>query len=339
MREVKLHTLRLQRLAVICGAVLLTMVAGPAAAPQSKTVKVVAATGPASQSVAGPTTIQNDEPVIVSTDLVTMTVSVTDVDGRCVSGLEKKDFSILDNKVPQEISFFSDDDQAASVGIVFDVSGSMSGSNLMKAKDALANFIQTSHPQDEYFLIDFSSSPRLLLNRTLDGEAVLRKLTLVQPGGQTALYDATYLALAHLAGANSQKRADSIISPGQDNDSRYTFSQHRRALKESDVTIYAIGTNPNANVKAEMYGRLALEELASASGGRAFFPRNATQMAEAFERVALELRHRYSIGYRPTDFIANGKWHRVKVTVKTPAELKRVFVRSSDGYYASASWR
>lgn len=88
-----------------------------------------------------------------------------------------------------------------------------------------------------------------------------------------------------------------------------------------------------------MYGRLALEELAAESGGKAFFPRNAGQMAEAFERVALELRHQYSIGYRPGSFVANGKWHRVKVSVKSPIELKRVFVRNASGYYATGSGR
>jgi Ca-activated chloride channel family protein len=215
----------------------------------------------------------------------------------------------------------------------------MSGKSIMKAKEALASFIQTSHPNDEYFLIDFSSRPRLLLNRTLDGDAVLRKLTYVEPHGQTALYDAAYLALAHLTNATQRKRAVLIISDGQDNDSRYTFSELRRALKESDVTVYAIGTNPNTNWKDEVYGRLALEELASASGGKAFFPRNSEQMDEAFESIALELRHRYSIGYRPANFVANGKWHRVKVKVRPPIELKRVFVRNSEGYYAFGSLR
>jgi len=267
------------------------------------------------------------------------TVSVTDANGHYVSGLEQKDFIVSDNKVAQEITFFNDDDVPASVGIVFDVSGSMSGQNIMKAKEALATFIQTSHPSDEYFLIDFSSRPRLLLNRTLDGDAVLGKLTYVEPQGKTALYDAAYVALAHLANAALRKRAVLIISDGQDNDSRYTFSELRRALKESEVTVYAIGTNPNASMKEEMYGKAALEELASASGGKAFFPRNSEQMDEAFERIALELRHRYSIGYRPSNFTADGKWHRVKVKVTAPIELKRVLVRSPDGYYAVGSFR
>ena len=105
------------------------------------------------------------------------------------------------------------------------------------------------------------------------------------------------------------------------------------------MTVYAIGTNPSANTKEEMYSRLALEELASASGGKAFFPRNLEQMDEAFERIALELRHQYSIGYRPANFTADGKWHRVKVKVTPPIEPKHLFVRSAEGYYAVGSLR
>lgn len=327
-------------LAAICAALFSIMIAGSAAVAQLKS-----ATGDnpgARQSSQAPSTRptpSDQEQMVINTDLVTMTVSVIDANGRYVLGLDKKDFSVSDNKVAQEITFFSDDDLPASVSIVFDVSGSMSGDNIMTAKAALAGFVRTSHPKDEYFLIDFSSRPRLLLNRILDGDTVLRKLTYVEPHGQTALYDAAYFALAHLSNATRRKRAVLIISDGQDNDSRYTFSELRQALKESDVTVYAIGTNPNSTTKGELYGKLALEELASASGGKAFFPRNSEQMNEAFERVALELRHQYSIGYRPANFTADSKWHHVKVKVTPPIELKRVFVRSPEGYYAVGSLR
>lgn len=88
-----------------------------------------------------------------------------------------------------------------------------------------------------------------------------------------------------------------------------------------------------------MYSDLALERLASVTGGRAFFPRSSSQMNEAFEQIALELRHQYSIGYRPSNFMADRSWHRIRVKVMTPQELKRVFVRSREGYYADGSLR
>ena len=108
-------------------------------------------------------------PVIVNTDLITVTVTVTDIYGRYVSGLGKNAFSVFDDKLQQDISFFSDEDAPVSVGVIFDVSGSMSGDKISRAREALSHFIQTSHNSDEYFLIAFNSRAQLLLDRTRDG--------------------------------------------------------------------------------------------------------------------------------------------------------------------------
>src|SRR6266851_10455422 len=186
--------------------------------------------------------VGTDERVMVNTDLVTLSVSVTNADGQAVPGLDKSAFAVFDNKAPQKISFFSDEDAPASIAVVFDTSGSMSGPKIARAKEALADFIQTSHARDEYFLIDFDSQARLLLDRTRDGDALLRKLTYAEPHGNTALYDAVYLGIEKLMRGAYQKRAILLISDGEDNDSRYSFNELRRSLKESDVIIYAIGT-------------------------------------------------------------------------------------------------
>ena len=113
-----------------------------------------------------------DEPVKIKTDLITMTLTVTDIYGRYVSGLKKEAFKIFDNNHEQEITFFSDSDAPVSIGILFDVSDSMSGEKIAKSRKALERFINTSHPSDEYFLIAFNSRAQLLLDRTRDGEAV-----------------------------------------------------------------------------------------------------------------------------------------------------------------------
>src|SRR3954463_9598287 len=126
-----------------------------------------------------------DRPVKIKTDLVTLTLTVTDQYGRYVSGLSKNAFTIQDNNQEQDIQFFSDSDAPVSVGIVFDVSGSMSGEKILKARQALSRFILTSHPSDEYFLIAFNSRAQLLLDRSRDGDAVLQKLSLVQPQKNT----------------------------------------------------------------------------------------------------------------------------------------------------------
>src|SRR5215510_7857073 len=176
--------------------------------------------------------VDDKAPIITNTDLITFNVTVTDIYGRFVSGLSKNAFSIYDEKAQQDITFFSDEDAPVSVGVLFDVSGSMSGDKVHRARDALAHFIQTSHDRDEYFLIGFNSRAQLLMDRTRDGQAVLDKLTFVQTKNNTALYDACYLGVERVQRGTHPKRALLLISDGQDNNSRYTFNELRRVLKE-----------------------------------------------------------------------------------------------------------
>jgi Ca-activated chloride channel family protein len=302
------------------------------------------------QKATGPIVAANDDPatsqqkpgqelsgpLIVNTDLITFTVTVTDTYGRFVSGLNKNAFTVFDEKKPQEITYFSDDDSPVSVGVIFDVSGSMSGDKVRRARDALSKFIQTSHNSDEYFLIAFNSRAQLLLDRTRDGNSVLDKLTFVHTRNNTALYDACYLGVEKVQRGAHSKRALLLISDGQDNNSRYTFNELRRLLKESDVVLYGVGilSGSDAGSALGMEGQGILDELASVSGGKAFFPRSAAEMDDIFEQIALELRHQYSIGYKPANFSNDGKWRRVKVKVTPPRGLPRLFVRSKEGYYA-----
>jgi Ca-activated chloride channel family protein len=282
-----------------------------------------------------------DGPLIITTDLITFTVTVTDTYGRFVSGLNKNAFTVFDDKQPQEITYFSDDDAPVSVGVIFDVSGSMSGDKVKRARDALSKFVQTSHNSDEYFLIGFNSRAQLLLDKTRNGDAVLDKMTFVQTRGNTALYDACYLGVEKVQRGAHPKRALLLISDGQDNNSRYTFNELRRLLKESDVVLYGVGIlgGGDAGSALGMEGQGILDELSSVSGGKAFFPRSPAEMDDIFEQIALELRHQYSIGYKPTNFGNDGKWHKVKVKVAPPRGLPRLFVRTKEGYYAIPSSR
>ena len=279
--------------------------------------------------------------VTTNTDLITFTVTVTDTYGRFVSGLNKNAFTVFDDKKQQEITYFSDDDSPVSVGVIFDVSGSMSGDKVRRARDALSKFVQTSHNSDEYFLIAFNSRAQLLLDKTRDGNAVLDKLTFVHTKDNTALYDACYLGVEKVQRGAHPKRALLLISDGQDNNSRYTFNELRRLLKESDVVLYGIGIlgGGDAGSALGMEGQGILDELASVSGGKAFFPRSPAEMDDIFEQIALELRHQYSIGYKPTNFSNDGRWHKVKVKVTPPRGLPRLFVRTKEGYYAIPSTR
>lgn len=278
-----------------------------------------------------------ENPIKVKTDLVTLTLTVTDLYGRYVSGLDKKAFTVFDNNQEQEITYFSDADAPISIGIVFDVSGSMSREKIAKSRRALEKFINTSHPADEYSLISFNDRAKLLLDRTRDGEALLQKLTLIETKGNTALYDAVYLGVERVTRGTRQKKALLVISDGQDNSSRYNFSEVRRTMKESDVVIYAVGIldGRDSGSMEGMQGQAFLDELASVTGGKSFYPQTDIELDEIFERIALELRHQYSIGYTPKDFAPDGKWHKVKTKVKPPRGLPRLTVRSREGYYAT----
>ena len=303
------------------------------AAPTTTTTSAAPLAGP---SIA----VENDRPVITHTDMVTLTVTVTDTYGRFVTGLGKNAFTVTDDKVEQDITFFSDEDAPVSLGVIFDVSGSMGGEKINKAREALKKFIETSHTGDEYFLIGFNNRAQLLLDRTRDSDSLMQKLTFVQTKGQTALYDACYLGVERVTRGAHPKRAVLLISDGQDNSSRYTFTELRRMLKESDVIIYAVGIVDGNDESALGYGgRAILEELAGVSGGKAFFPSTGAEMNDTFERIALELRTQYSIGFRPTNFVNNGKWHKLKIRVQPPRGFPRLFVRGREGYYATTNPR
>ena len=271
-------------------------------------------------------------PVVINTDLVSVTVSVTDRDGRHVSGLDQRAFTIYDDNLPQEIKFFSDADTPISLAVIFDTSKSMSGDKIMRSRDALARFVKTSHRDDEYSLISFSDRAQLLIDRTRDADAMIAKFTYVQPRGETALYDATFLGVEKVTRGSRTRRAILLITDGNDTSSRYKFKELRRSLQESDVVLYAIGILAYSWSEARR-GRNTLQELASVTGGKAFFPDGKAGIDEAFEQIALELRSQYSVGYRPTDLTSDRRWHRIKVNVIPPGK-SRLLVRNREGFYA-----
>lgn len=341
---------------LVCTLSGLLLAGGSALAPTAK-AQQPAITRPAAEV----SQTLDDKPLIVNTDIVNVTVTVTDSNGRYVEGLERSAFAVFDDKLQQEITFFGDEDAPISVGIVFDMSGSMSGEKISRARQALARFVETSHPGDEYFLIAFDSRARLLLDRTHDSGALLNKVAFVQPGGQTALYDAVYLGVEKVLRGMHQRRALIVISDGEDNNSRYSIKELVRQVKESGVVVYTVGileppassassssTQPHEpffrrpmpvgfspmESASHQYDRMTLEELAIPSGGRAFLAHSDSETTDVFESIALELRHQYSIGYRPQNFTDDGKWHRIKVRLNPRPGLPRLFVRSREGYYA-----
>jgi Ca-activated chloride channel family protein len=280
-----------------------------------------------------PSATSDDGRVAISTEVISVTVSITDTHGRFITGLPKDAFQVYEDKVAQEVSFFSAQDAPASIGVIFDLSGSMQGEKSRRARAALRQFIQTSHPEDEYSLIGFSDRAQVLMENTSDSEALMNRLAGLQPGGDTALYDAVSLGLDQVSQGRWPKRALIIISDGEDNNSRLTFKKIRQMVKEANVLIYGILIREYV---PRGLGELVMDELSSVSGGRYFLADGVEQMTEAFERIALELRQQYSIGYVPTRFVADGKWRRIKVRVIPPPDNPRLVVRARDGYYAVA---
>jgi Ca-activated chloride channel family protein len=209
----------------------------------------------------------------------------------------------------------------------------MSDGTIERAKVALARFIQTSHPQDEFSLIGFSSSPQLLLDRVRDGHAVLNKFTYVNPTGNTGIYDAVSLGIDKVTQGVYPKQAIILISDGEENNSRCSFSKLRRKLEESGVVVYTVRVGMLPLPKS--IGGMVMDQIAAASGGKSFWPKNSERMDEAFEQIAVELRRQYSIGYLPTNFVADGKLHKIKVSLTLPEGLSgKAVVRHREGYYA-----
>jgi Ca-activated chloride channel homolog len=276
---------------------------------------------------------QSEKPIQLTRDVVTVNVTVMDPYGRFVTGLDKSNFEVFDDKIKQEIAFFNDDDLAITLGIIYDVSGSMGG-RINRSLHALRRFVETSNVDDEFFLVGFNQKAQLIRDFTTNGEAIVNSLTLVSPDGNTALYDATYLGIQKAQQGRHTKRALLLVSDGQDNHSRYTYREVRDLVKEADVQVYAIGiVDLWKDNDWGPYGLSVLEELTRVTGGKAFFPTSEEELADVCTQIALELRHQYSVGYYPTTDIRDGRYHKIKVKVDPPPGLPRLSVRAKEGYF------
>ena len=275
---------------------------------------------------------QSDSSLRLSRDLVTLNVTVTDARGRYVSGLSPAIFEVFDDKVKQEIAFFGSSDAPITVGVVYDLSGSMK-KRVARSVRALDRFVEASHAEDEFFLLGFNGRVSLLRDFTTGGAEIATSLTLATPDGRTALYDAVVMGVEKAKTGRHDKRALLIISDGQDNNSRYTFSELRDLVRESDVQLYAIGiTDPMSEIELGPYGEAIIEELVRTTGGRAFFPTSEGELMDICAQIALELRNQYTIAYYPSTDIRDGRWHKIKVKLHSPPGLPRLMLRTRDGY-------
>ena len=270
-----------------------------------------------------------------STEVVNVTVTVTNADQRAIAGLLPQQFELYEDKVKQQVEYFRQEDAPISAGIVFDVSGSMLG-KIKRAGLALEAFVRASRKDDEFFLLGFNDSP-ILLARSTDGKTMLNRIGLLNAYGQTALYDAVNAGLSELRRSRHRKRVLLIISDGEDNASRQTFYDMRQRLREENVLVYCIGISEikeTAGATFDKRGKAILNNIARLTGSSAFYPRTAMELDEAMVQIALELRRQYNLGYSPTNPRRDGKWRKIQVRVNAPEERVRLTVRSREGYYA-----
>jgi VWFA-related protein len=273
----------------------------------------------------------------VDSALVLIPVTVTDPLNRIVTGLEKENFKVFEDKTEQAITQFSNEDAPISGGVVFDCSGSMGG-KLMKSREAVAEFFKTANPEDEFLLVQFNDGAKVIQPFTRSLAEIQNRLAFTQSKGRTALLDAVYLALQQMKRARNPRKALLIISDGGDNNSRYTEAEIKNLVKEADVQIYAIGIYEPAGARSrtpeEMEGPGLLTEIAEQTGGRQYAVDTLSELPDIAAKIGTELRNQYILGYAPRNGDRDGKYRRVQVKVAPPRGLPPLRASWRLGYYA-----
>jgi Ca-activated chloride channel family protein len=270
----------------------------------------------------------------VDVNLVLVPVTVTDPLNRLVTGLEKQDFFLYENNALQKIKSFSAEDAPVSIGIIFDLSGSMTD-KINRARNSILEFLHTANPQDEFFVIGFNDRPELLTDFTANVDNIESRLLTVKPGHRTALLDAIYFGLNKMKQAKNERKALLVVSDGGDNRSRYTESEVRAVVRESDVQIYSIGIfDQYAPTREEQLGPILLHDVSEETGGQLFRVDDLADMADIATKISAELRNQYVLGYRSEDIKRDGKWRKLKVKLVPPEGLPQLTVHARTGYYA-----
>lgn len=260
---------------------------------------------------------------------VLVPVAVNDTYNRPVAGLEKENFRVFDDKVEQAITSFSMEDEPVAVALVFDTSGSMTGTE-REERQAATEFFKTANPEDEFALVEFDSSPRLVVPVTSDASKVTYQLLFTHTRGSTALLDAVFLGLHEIKKSNKKRKALVVISDGGENNSRYTSTEIRNVVKESDVLIYSIGVFADPNY-TDAGG--VLNSISEQTGGRMFKTQGA-RLSDIAQKISIDLRNRYLLGYVPSNRERNGRYHLVEVKIVPPKGLPPVKAHWRTGYYA-----
>ena len=247
-------------------------------------------------------------------DLVVFNGTVTDSRGRPVAGLQPGDFRVVEDGRVQEIKLFSATDGAASVGLVIDSSGSMRTKHADVARAALA-FVGASDPRDEMFVVTFNERVDLGLppevRFTRDPDLIRAAILRQAPDGLTALYDALAVGIEHVNTGTHDRKALVVLSDGGDNASRRRLDDVLEVARRSSATIYTIGIYDEMDVDRNPR---VLKTIASASGGRAYFPQYLVDLEGVWRDIAGAIRSQYTIGYYSTNRTRDGRFRKVAIT-------------------------
>lgn len=291
-------------------------------------------------SRAEPQTSPDDVGVIkLATDLVSLDVTVVDPNNTPIFNLDKDVFAVYEDKIKQTIDAVSREEVPLSFGLVIDTSGSMR-SKLQTVTDAALGIIKTMRPDDEAFLSQFKAEPELVQDFTSDKRELEEALGELFTSSGTALLDAV-IATADYAHEKGKQRRKAIvvITDGVEKNSAVKEKEVMEAIKEDEVQVYLVGfvdedeSGGLFNKSGSKKAKELLQRIADDSGGRAFFPKDISEMGEIAKQIAKDLRTQYVISYYPNNSERDGKFRSIKVTV-APKDNRKLIARTRQGYYS-----
>jgi Ca-activated chloride channel family protein len=269
-------------------------------------------------------------------DLVSLAVTATDARQRYVADLDRNEFMIAENGVPQELAFFAKAGIPLTLALLIDTSASMQH-KLSVAQEAATGFVRHITPADLAMVIDFDSTVQTPQSLTGDRAALENAIRRTTPGGSTVLYNAVYIALNELGklpraeATMPRRRAIIVLSDGDDTSSLVSFDEVLDLASRSDTAIYTIGLGPSDPITGgRSRAQSRLIRLARQTGGRAFFPRNIRDLAGVYGDIREELSNQYALAYESNSLSRDGQWRRVSVRVNRPG----IMVRTRPGYFA-----
>jgi Ca-activated chloride channel homolog len=292
--------------------------------------------------VIGTAAAQQQPPFRAGVELVSLNVTVSDANGHYVTDLEQGDFNVFEDGMKQDVTFFTKTNLPIALAVMMDTSASMD-TKLPIAQEAAIGFVRRAREQDLTEIIDFDSRVTILVPFTNNLSELEQAIHKTSAGGSTSLYNAVYIALRDLKKLVAKnieeirRRAIVVLSDGEDTSSLLPFEEVLDLAKRSETAIYAIGLRSNEGGANESKGfkeaEFALRQLSQETGGRAFFPNQATDLAKVYGQISDELSSQYTIGYTSRNPRRDGAWRRIVVRVNG----QQLTARTKQGYFGPTS--